>query len=248
MQPCEGATSLADSELRVSATGTVELRVVNTAPRADTVVERSSGPRPGAPWGYVVKRSDGTALEVLVQSQPHSRSRLSSRHEELVLEAGLIRMGPGLELRDALYHQRVVGEQVSEAEAVDRGLNRGCELVGGLCQSEGVFMGVQPIFTEHARTEGEGWHQPEAFWQALEGYLVQLAYPSHFPVSPQPMFAPAKLILDIDSAIELSDGETRQWLVGRKALGDPGPVYVNQGECSTDRADAEDAADGKAES
>lgn len=63
------------------------------------------------------------------------------------------------------------------------------------------------------------------------------------PIAPK-LFAPARMIVPIDAAIELTQGKARQWLIERQAQGDPGPVYVEDGVLSTDQTDAEERAAG----
>lgn len=142
--------------MKVSSTGTVVLEIMNTAPTAPDV-ERIDGPRPMGSWGYVV-RSGGVALEVVVE-------RRRSPYLELQVLAGQ-RTGPTdvIAMLDALLHVRVD----PESEPTTGGCYQpSCELVGGACQSGGVFAVVRSLFDEHARKEGDGWVQPEAFWLAL---------------------------------------------------------------------------------
>lgn len=114
-------------------------------------VERIEGPRPGGPWGYVV-RKNGFALEVVV-----TRECLSGWDE------------PGLRMRDALLHRLVA--RMEDCAGDETYVHPCCELVGGACASSGMLLTVERVFSELAVKDGTGWEQPEAFWQGLEVLL-----------------------------------------------------------------------------
>jgi len=62
----------------------------------------------------------------------------------------------------------------------------------------------------------------------------------NIPISPHKQFRPKKLIMPIEAALDGATGITRDWLLARIEKGDPGPVFIFDGEMFTEMSEAEE--------